>query len=178
MAYVRIPAAATDAFDLDALKLHSNTVAWDGDGDIIQDQEDAALVLMGRASAAEVEAYCDIALLRQTIVVDIAAGDPVILPVGPLAPDAVVTIDGEPIIGAVTAGRYPVLTFPDDITGTVTVTYTAGYADDPADIPADLQLAILDNATKLFDLRGSGEGQQGLSIAAARICARYRRVRT
>ena len=47
MAYVRIPAAATDAFDLDALKLHSNTVAWDGDGDIIQDQEDAILVLMG-----------------------------------------------------------------------------------------------------------------------------------
>lgn len=168
MAYVRIPAAATDAFDLDALKLHAR---------VDTDDDDAALELMGRAASHEVEGYCEIALLRQTIVLEIEAGDPVLLPVGPLAPDAVVTIDGEPIIGAVTAGRYPVLTFPDDITGTCTVTYTAGYGDTAADIPADLQLAIIDHAARLYDLRGAAEGQQGLSIAAARICARHRQVR-
>lgn len=168
MAHVRIPIAATDAFDLDALKLHARVDAVD---------EDAALELMGRTAANEIEAYCELALLRQTIVLEIKAGDPVLLPVGPLAPDAVVTIDGEPVIGAVTAGRYPVLTFPDDITGTCTVTYTAGYGDTPADIPADLQFAILDHAARLYDLRGAAEGEQGLSLAAARICARHRQMR-
>ncbi|WP_408628709.1 phage head-tail connector protein [Aurantimonas marina] len=165
---MRIPAAATDAFDLVALKLHARIDA---------DDEDAALELMGRTAANEIEAYCDLALLRQTIVLEIEAGNPVLLPVGPLATDAVVTIDGEPIIGAVTAGRYPVLTFPDDITGMAAITYEAGYGDTPADIPADLQLAVIDHAARMYDLRGASEGQQGLSIAAARICARHRQVR-
>lgn len=168
MAYVRIPAAATDPITLDALKLHAR---------VDTDDEDDGLQLMGRTSAHEVEAYCDIALLRQTIVVQVEAGDPVTLPVGPLAPDAVVTIDDEPVIGAVTEGRYPVLTFPAGITGTVTVSYTAGYGDAADDIPHDLQFAIIDHASRLYDMRGADEGQQGLSIAAARICARYRRVR-
>lgn len=169
MAYVRHPAAG-DAFDLEALKLHSRV---DHDGD------DDALELMGRTAAAEIEAYCDIALLVQAIEIEIDAdGDPVPLPVGPLAPDAAVTINGEPVVGAVTSGRYPVLTMPGDITGAVLVTYEAGYGDAVADIPADLQFAILDHASRLYDVRGATDGRQGLSIAAARICARYRQVRT
>jgi uncharacterized phiE125 gp8 family phage protein len=169
MAYTRTPIAATDAFDLEALKLHARI-----DGD----DEDAALTLMGRTAVAEIEAYCDIALLAQTITLSVEAGAPVVLPVGPLAPDAVVTMDGEPVIGAVTRGRYPILAFPSDITGTVTVAYTAGYGDAVDDIPPDLQFAILDHASRLYDLRGADDGEQGLSTAAARICARHRRVRT
>lgn len=170
MAFVRIPAAATDAFDLEALKLHAR---------VDTDDEDTVLQLMGRTATHEIEAYCDIALLRQTIIVSVeATTDPIHLPVGPLAPDAVVSIDGEPVIGAVTAGRYPALTFPDDITGSVSVSYEAGYGDEPSDIPADLQYAVIDHASRLYEMRGADDGEQGLSVAAARICARYRRVRT
>lgn len=47
-----------------------------------------------------------------------------------------------------------------------------------ADLPADLKLAIIDQAAMLFDARG-GETDRplGLSMAAARIVARYRGVR-
>lgn len=170
MAYTRTPVAATDAFDLDALKLHAR---------VDFDDDDAGLTLMGRTATAEIEATCDIALLRQTISLAIEAeGEPLSLPVGPLAPSAVVTINSTPVSGAVSSGRYPVLTLPDAYTGSVAVTYQAGYGDAVEDIPADLQLAVIDHASRLYDVRGADEKQrQGLSMAAARIAARYRQVR-
>ena len=168
MSYVRHPPAA-DAFDLTALKLHAR---------VDHDDDDDALELMGRTAVNEVEAYAEIALLTQTIeLIAEADGEPIPLPVGPLAPDAVVTVNGDPIEDAVSAGRYPVLTLPDTISGLVVVTYQAGYGDAVGDVPADLQYAVLDHASRLYDLRGASDGKQGLSLAAARICARHRRIR-
>ncbi|MDR5650978.1 head-tail connector protein [Ruixingdingia sedimenti] len=47
-----------------------------------------------------------------------------------------------------------------------------------ADLPADLKLAIIDQAAMLFDARAQDtERPVGLSLAAARIVARYRGVR-
>ena len=47
-----------------------------------------------------------------------------------------------------------------------------------ADLPADLKLAIIDQAAMLFDARAHDtERPVGLSLAAARITARYRGVR-
>lgn len=169
MAVSRIPSAATPAFDLGALKLHARV---DGNDD------DAGLTLMGRTAAAEIEQYADLALLRQTIVLDIEAnGDPVHLPIGPLATDALVTINDSLFTGQISGGRYPVLTLPEAITGTVAVSYEAGW-DTLAAIPADLQYAVIDHAAMLYDGRAADEIKQGLSVAAARIAARYRRVRT
>lgn len=174
MAFVRIPSSQQDAFDLDALKMHAR---------IDDDYEDAALTLMGRTAVSEIEAYCDIALIRQVIVLDEVSYDRsqdrrIVLPVGPLATDSVVTINDSLYTGPITGGRYPVLTLPEQITGPVSISYEAGYGTDPTAIPSDLQFAILDHASRLYDVRGADEKQlQGLSLAAARICARHRRVR-
>jgi hypothetical protein len=47
-----------------------------------------------------------------------------------------------------------------------------------ADLPADLKLAIIDQAAMLYDARAQDtERPVGLSLAAARIVARYRGVR-
>lgn len=60
------------------------------------------------------------------------------------------------------------------------VAHAAEYTLPPAaaDLPADLKLAIIDQAAMLYDARG-GETDRplGLSMAAARITARYRGVR-
>ncbi len=172
MAVTRTPIAATPAFDLDALKLHARVPAND---------DDDSLYLMGDAAVLEIEAYCDIALLRQEIgfVFETTSSlEAVELPIGPLAPDAEFTINGTPATPVHTSGRYPTLTLPDGLTGEVIITYKAGFGYTATSIPADLQLAILDQAARLFDMRGAADGKQGLSPAAARICARYRRVRT
>ncbi|RXF73902.1 head-tail connector protein [Hansschlegelia zhihuaiae] len=169
MALARIPAAATDPFTLDALKQHARVDFED---------DDASLTIMGRAAAAEIEAHAEVALLRQQILWTIeAAGTSVVLPIAPLAPGAVVTVNGETVEPeAVTPGKHPVLRLPDGLTGQVTIIYEAGFGDEPEDVPGDLQLAIADQAGRLYDLRGSQDGKQGLSVAAARIAARYRRV--
>ncbi|NGM46400.1 phage gp6-like head-tail connector protein [Rhodobacter sp. SGA-6-6] len=60
------------------------------------------------------------------------------------------------------------------------VAHAAEYTLPPAaaDLPDDIKLAIIDQAAMLFDARG-GETDRplGLSMAAARITARYRGVR-
>lgn len=60
------------------------------------------------------------------------------------------------------------------------VAHAAEYTLPPAaaDLPDDLKLAIIDQAAMLYDARG-GETDRplGLSMAAARITARYRGVR-
>lgn len=46
-----------------------------------------------------------------------------------------------------------------------------------ADLPSDLKFAIFDQVAMLFDARGTETKRpEGLSMAAARIAARYRRV--
>lgn len=48
---------------------------------------------------------------------------------------------------------------------------------DVVDLPDDLRFAILDQVAMLYDARGnSTDRPTGLSLAASRICARYRGV--
>lgn len=57
------------------------------------------------------------------------------------------------------------------------VLHAAGLPDD-AELPDDLAFAVTDQAALLYDARGgSTDRPVGLSLAAARIVARYRGVR-
>jgi hypothetical protein len=59
------------------------------------------------------------------------------------------------------------------------VAHAAAYAlpEASADLPDDLRLAIIDQTAMLYDARGGmTERPTGLSLAASRICARYRGV--
>lgn len=134
-----------------------------------------------RAAAAELEAYCGVAILPQTVTAetDDAPGALLHLPVRPVldpATLAITTTAG----AAVTAWRlvsaaHAVVRFVTPPDEPVIVTYDAGHAT-LDDVPPDLLHAIGDQALRLFDLRGAEDGAQGLSLAAARIGARYRRV--
>lgn len=146
---------------------------------VMHDDDDLLIQRYIDAAAREIEAYCEIALTRQTISLTVLAegGDIIPLPIGPLAPDAEVTVDGAPLVNGITLGRWPVLMLPDWMTGPVAVTYTAGFGSTADSIPDDLQLAIMEQAAFAYDNRGDAEAKPGLVPAAARICARYRRVR-
>lgn len=168
MHYTRSPISLSDPFDLDAVKAHARV---DGDHD------DASLAMMARAAAREIEAHCELALLRQLITVTVQAeGEAIPLPCGPALSNAAVTVDGLALVNGLTGGRYPVLHLPDDMRGAVVVTYEAGFGDTADSIPADLQHAINDQAAAFYDQRGAEDGKQGLSLAASRIAARHRRV--
>ena len=106
-------------------------------------------------------------------VIDEGEGDTIILPVGPLAPDAVVSVNGVPVTSGISGGRWPSVTLPVTITGPVTITYEAGFAV----VPDDLQLAVMEQAAFAYDNRADPDAKPGLVPAAARIAARYRRVR-
>ena len=132
---------------------------------------------------------------RQTQIITVSFtewGRRVPLPIGPLD---VAALDAHPITvqtreadGSlvswpqdwfVDVGRYPVLHLPGRqfMDGkTLVVSYPAGFGVTVEAIPEDLQLAIMDQAAKLYDLRGAEDGKQGLSLAASRIAARHRRV--
>ena len=56
------------------------------------------------------------------------------------------------------------------------ITYPAGHGMEASAIPDDLQFAVNDQASRGYDLRGPDDAPQGLSLAASRIAARYRRV--
>lgn len=171
MRYTRTPTTAM-AVSLDDLLVHMRTGFDAATTDATTLMECQRLAM---TAAREIEAYCDIALTRQTISLFVETdGNPVHLPVGPLAPDARVTVNGTEITTGITGGRYPVLTLPEGITGSVAITYEAGFADTSASVPDDLQLAVMDQAAMLFDYRALGDERKhnGLSPAAARICAR------
>lgn len=145
---------------------------------VMHNDEDRLIQRLVMAAAREIEAYCEIALTRQTISLTVLPDyGTVALPVGPLAPDAEVTVNGLPLVGTVSTGRYPVTILDDWTDGPVTLTYEAGYGDTSDSIPDDLQLAIMEQAAWAYDHRGDVEAKPGLVPAAARICARYRRVR-
>lgn len=174
MRYERTPRLSA-AVDTDALVIHMRT------GFGVPDTDPVVLAECQRladVAAMEVEAYCEISLTTQTITAWTQAegGTVISLPVGPLNLAGSVTVNGSPFTGTIEGGRYPRLTLPDDTSGAIEISYQAGYGDTPNDIPADLQLAVMDQAGRMYDLRGAGEGAQGLSLSAARICARYRKV--
>lgn len=139
------------------------------------------------AAAQEIEEYADLAILDQTIkaISEHFPHSVIRLPIGPVADGAVVTVarlegDGsttEITEGfTLTPGRFPFLTFDTAPLGRLIVTYPAGFGSDDADVPPDLQLAIVDQALRLYDQRGDVDARPTLSPAAARIAARYRRV--
>ncbi|MTD99260.1 hypothetical protein GIY56_03045 [Paracoccus sp. YIM 132242] len=168
MSYTRTPISLADPFDLDAVKQHARV---DGDHD------DAAIAMMARAAAREIEAHAELALLHQLITLTVdATGQAIPLPCGPAASDAEVLVDGLALVNGLTGGRYPVLHLPDYTRGPVVVSYVAGFGPDAGSIPDDLALAIADQTARSYDLRGAEDGPQGLSVAASRIAARYRRV--
>ena len=144
--------------------------------------EDATEALpLIRAAAAELEAYCGVAVLPHAIIAetDEAPGELLRLPVRPvMTPETmtITTLAGEAVTGwrlvSAAHGLVRFTTLPDV---PVVATYIAGHAD-VASIPADLLHAVGDQALRLYDLRGAEDGAQGLSLAAARIGARYRRV--
>jgi len=139
------------------------------------------------AAAREVEDYCALALLNQTIActTDNWPGQHVALPIGPVASDAVITVAVVEMDGTTTllldgywleGGRYPVLHFTSTPGGRLHITYTAGYGATADTIPADMSMAICDLAARLYDYRAS-EKAPTMPAATARICARYRRVK-
>ena len=184
MHITRTPLSTDAPFNLDDVKQHAR-VSFDDD--------DMALAVMAWAAAREIEAHCGLALLTQIITVTLTEwGRRVPLPIGPLD---VAAMDAHPITvqtreadGSlvswpqgwwVDAGRYPVLHLTDRqfMDGTaLVVTYPAGFGSTATSIPEDLQHAINDQAARLYDLRGAEDAPQGLSLAASRIAARYRRV--
>ena len=146
---------------------------------VMHDDEDMLIQRLVMAAAREIEAYCEIALTRQTITAwaEVEDATDFHLPVGPLAPDSVVTVNGFEALGALEGGRWPRIALPTPYTGALHVTYDAGFGDTSAAVPDDLQLAVLEQAAFAYDHRGDVEAKPGLTPAAARIAARYRRVR-
>ena len=181
MIVTRTPLTTAAPYDLDAVKAHARV---DGDHD------DTALALMADAAAREIEAHSELALLRQIITVSLTrTAGPIRLPVGPIdlaaLDDHPVTVQTRQADGSLLAwpqgwwidpARNPVLHL-DAVEGDdLVITYPAGFGDTAASIPPDLALAIADQAARSYDVRGAEDAVQGLSLAASRIAARYRRV--
>lgn len=166
-------------FDLDQLKLHLR---------VDHDDEDAAILNMGFAAAAEIEAFAQIALLHQTIRVNIlepaTGGHGITLPIGPVLDPAsvAVQINGQAFDGFEVLGfRRPYLLWPnryrDLAPSRVDIKYKAGFGAEAADIPNDLRLALMDQAAALYDGRSPSDAKVlSCSPHMARISARYRGV--
>jgi len=138
------------------------------------------------AASAEVEGYCALALLDQTITTttDNLPDQHLSLPIGPVAAGATITVDMLEMDGTTTPvegywleyGRYPVLHFTSTPGGRLRISYTAGYGDTSTAIPNDLRMAICDLASRLYDYQASDKAAT-MPAATARICARYRRLK-
>lgn len=149
-------------------------------------EEDTLMASMAQGVGLELEQYCDIALLDQTITAttDTWPGSPLCLPVGPVGSGAAVTVEVIEQDGTTTpvtsgfwleAGRYPRLHWTTTPGAPLRITYTAGFGPDASSVPADLQQAICDQVAVTFDGRDGGK-VGAMCPAAARIAARYRRV--
>ncbi|MEQ9257499.1 MAG: phage head-tail connector protein [Roseovarius sp.] len=171
---------AAQPFDLDALKAHLR---------VEDDSEDAAIQIIGRAAAAEIEQFAQVALLTQTITVTIFDPSPTIggglrLPVGPVASDATltVTIDGAALTAFdFAAGPRPYLRWQDeyfDLTpDQIVIEYEAGFGAAATDVPSDLAQALMDQAALHYDGRSPMDAKSlTTSPHMARIGARYRGV--
>lgn len=151
---------------------------------VTHDFEDDVIADLMASAVAELEAYAEIAILAQTITAttaDDVTGD-VELPVGPVADGAALTVQTIGTDGTLStlaagfwleAGQYPVLHITDAPNARLRITYAAGFSV----IPADLALAIKEQVTRSYSMRGDEDGKQGLALAAARAAARYKRVR-
>lgn len=180
MRYARTPGTNAEPFNLPALKAYLRVDYSD---------EDTTISALALSAAAEVEAYCDLALLAQTITAttDEWPGQIIELPCGPLLEGEAVTVSVIEADGTLTpvptgwwieGGRYPRLHFTTTPGARLRVAYVAGYGQELADIPTPLTLAIHDQALRLFTRRGDEDTKANtLSPTASRILARFRRVR-
>ncbi|MBN2629099.1 MAG: phage head-tail connector protein [Rhodobacteraceae bacterium] len=190
MNYNRTPIAMADAFSLVAVKDYLR---------VTHSFEDGVITGLARTAAAEIEGYCDLALLSQTITAttDQWPGCIIALPVGPVQDGATVSVDVIEADGTTTpvpsgwwleAGRYPRLHFTTTPGAPLRVTYVAGYGDDHTTLPIDLLHAIAAQAVRSYSMRGDdpsphgpgvGRGGSGITLApqTIRICSRYRKVR-
>lgn len=179
MRYTRTPTTNAAPFNLQAVKAYLRVAHTD---------EDPTIEHVAYAAAAEVEAYCDLALLAQTITAttDQWPGSVIELPCGPLLEGAPVSVAVVEVDGTLTpvptgwwieGGRYPRLHFTTTPGAPLRVTYGAGYGGDRGDIPLPLCLAISDLALRLFTRRGDEDVKQSLSAAASRVLARFRKIR-
>lgn len=153
-------------------------------------EDDQAVTNMIKTATAELEQFAQIALLTQTIRVNIF--DPpqhwssYSLPIGPVADDDVptITIDGSAFTGfAFVGGARPYIRWqasyldlpcPDRIT----IEYQAGFGATAADIPPDLAQAVMDQALLHYDARSPMDDKSlTTSPHMARIGARYRGVK-
>lgn len=150
----------------------------------------AEAVRLAAAAEIELEEFCQLALLTQTItaITEDAPASPLSLPIGPVASDASATVwtiadDGtETALDAsefwLETGRHPRIRWTDAAPELrVKVEYPAGFGASASDVPHDIRHAIADQAAAMLDwpaleLRKS----VGLTPHAARIAARYRRV--
>lgn len=173
----RTPIATGDTVSSDTLAEHMRL-----DADLA-----AGSTAYVEAASAEIETYCDIALLDQTITctTDNLPDQNLSLPIGPVAADATVTVDMLEQDGTTTTitegywlegGRYPVVHFTSTPGGRLRISYTAGYGATANAIPSDLTMAICDLAARLYDYRASDKTAT-MPAATGRICARYRRVK-
>lgn len=140
------------------------------------------------AARAEVEAYCGLALFHQdvTAITGRWPGKALELPIGPANDPAHVTVELVEQDGTLTPitegwtftpGRYPSLAFDAEPAGPLRITWRAGFGTDPMHLPRDLHHAVMDQALRLYDRRGDVDAPATLCPSAARICARYRRVK-
>ena len=176
MHITRTPLSTDDPFILENVKLHAR-VSFDDD--------DAYLFRDGSGHGNHADAWAE-----QVKGPFGAWCCRIPLPIGPIwtegLTDHPITVELIDEAGNVTphpagwwieGGRYPVLSLTASGRGQhLRITYPAGYGMDQASIPADLQLAINDHAAHMFDARALTDHKQGLSIAAARIAARHRKV--
>lgn len=174
----RTPISANAPFALGELKQYARI---DGPDD------DLGLHRLGWAAAAEVEHHGQLALLHQTIrldVFDLVHDAGLTLPIGPVADGATATvsIDGQAVTGCLlAAGTRPYLSWPASLRGTasarVVIEYQAGFGDAAGDVPADLMQAVLDQVALTFDERAPHEAKTlARSPHLARVGARYRGV--
>jgi uncharacterized phiE125 gp8 family phage protein len=179
MRYDRTPIATGPAITSDQVTEHLRV-----DSDLLFGALDYA-----DAAGLEVERYSDLALLNQTITATTEhwPGRIIDLPVGPVQSGATASVEIIDATGSATpvatgfwleAGRYPRLHFTEgEPGGPLRISYTAGFGASSNDIPADLRHAVADVAARLYDMRGADEGKATFPPSAARICARYRRVK-
>jgi uncharacterized phiE125 gp8 family phage protein len=182
MTTTRTPISTAGAWRLDDLKARARVDC---------DYSDMELAQLADTAAAEIEAHCGLALLAQSVTVTLRAWcKDIPLPVGPFwsdgLPDHPITVELVDLDGTrsvhpagwwIEGERYPVLHLTAPVHGAaLIITYPAGYGMKQRSIPADLQLAISDHAAMMYDIRALTDAPQGLSVAAARIAARHRKV--
>lgn len=137
------------------------------------------------ASALEIEHHAGLALLLQSVRVDLDAWPQPFgtlpLPIAPFFAGGSITFtaDGAAFAGfEVLHGIRPALRLTGDApSGAISITYQAGFGAEATSIPQDLRLAVLQQAAAHYDARGASDDKlHGMTPQAARIAARYRRV--